>query len=160
MEVQIISLIIALLAVIVGPFAVNWQNKKNHEFQFRTLVQERWVEKLEKDAYAFLNSILEWIEKYRGIMDGSANVDNPNKEIDRMFNAVNSSFIKLNLLLDSSKPAQIDILVNMIRIKDIVNKKLFDEESILMLRESYDIIVDRVKTVLQIERSKMTKIFK
>ena len=53
MTVQILSLMIAMLAVIVGPVVTYRITKKNLEFQFRTLIQENWINKLELSAHSF-----------------------------------------------------------------------------------------------------------
>ncbi len=55
MAVQIISLVIALLAVIVGPIITYRITKKNLEFQFRSMTQGGWIDKLEATSLSFLN---------------------------------------------------------------------------------------------------------
>ena len=77
-----------------------------------------------------------------------------------MFDSINASIINIQLLLDSKKPLQNEILANVIKMKDIINKQLFDEVSINELRASHEIIIEKVKTILQNERNKITKIFK
>ena len=91
MTIQVLSLIIALLAVIVGPIISYRIAKKNLEFQFRSMTQEKWVDKLEKASHSFLCFTLEWIEKYRGLIDGSAQNKEPVPEINRTFDGINSS---------------------------------------------------------------------
>lgn len=160
MTIQIISLVIALFAVIVGPIISYRIAKRNLEFQFRLSVPIKWLDKLEEAAHLFLYSSLEWIEKYPALQDGSSKVEFPNREIDRMLDSLGSSIIKLQLLLDTKKPLQQEILNNVITIKDIINKKTFDGGSISKLRTAHEIIVEKVKTVLQEERSKITKVFR
>lgn len=160
MTIQILSLIIALLAVIIGPIVTYKVTKKNLEFQFRSLIQEKWVDKLEVSAIGFLTSSNEWIEKYRGIQDGSSKTKEPEREIDRMLDTINSYIIKLQLYLNTKKPLQNEILSNVIKMKAIINSKKFDEKSIAELKESYENIIENLKSILQEERSKITKIFK
>jgi len=95
MTIQIITLIITLIAVIVGPIVTYRITKKNLEFKYLSMTQGKWIEKLEESSHSFLNSILEWIEKYPALEDGSRQSKEPNAEIDRMFDAINSSIIRL-----------------------------------------------------------------
>ncbi|MBK9097513.1 MAG: hypothetical protein IPM14_05165 [bacterium] len=161
MAVQIISLIIALLAVIAGPIITYIVTKKNLESQFRLTVPIKWLEKLEEAAHSYLFASLEWIEKYRGVTDSKFyQKEDATKEINRMFDAINSAFIKLQLQLDEKKSIQKEILNNAVLIKDIINEKLFDEASLNKLRTAHDAIIEKVKIILQGERSKITKVFR
>lgn len=160
MSTEIISLAIAFAAVIIGPIVTYHITKKNLEFQFRTIVKEKWVDKLGEASQIFLSSVLEWIEKYRGIQDGSSKIENPHREIDRMFDNINSSIIRLQLLLDKKKDDQNAILIGVIKIKDVVNKKLFDEITINKLRIYHEEIIDRLNELFHQERTKMANTFR
>ena len=160
MAIQIISLIITLAAVIVGPLVTYKVTKRNLEFQFRTLIQEKWIDKLEEDVTKYLTQVVEWIEKYRAIIDGSSKIEEPEREIDRMLATLNSSIIKLQLHLNTNKPFQKEILSNVSNMKAIINSKSFEDESINSLKNSHEEIITNMKAILQEERSKITKIFK
>lgn len=161
MTIQILSLIIALLAVIAGPIITYIVTKKNLESQFRLTVPIKWLDKLEEAAHSYLFATLGWIEKYRGVTDTKFyQKEDAIKEINLMFDSINSAFIKLQLQLDEKKPIQKEILNNAVLIKDIINKKLFDDESINKLRTAHETIIANVKIILQDERSKITKVFK
>lgn len=161
MAIQVISLIIALFAVIAGPIITYIVTKKNLESQFRLTVPIKWLDKLEEAAHSYLFASLEWIEKYRGVTDTKFyQKEDAIKEINRMFDAINSAFIKLQLQLDEKKSIQKEILDNAVLIKDIINEKLFDEASLNKLRTAHDAIIEKVKIILQGERSKITKVFR
>jgi hypothetical protein len=160
MDTEITSLLIALAAVIVGPIVTYLITKKNLEFQFRTIIKEKWVDKLTEASHSFLSNTIEWIEKYRGIKDGSAKTIKPEQEIDRMLDNINSSIVKLQLLLDKEKDDQNAILINAITIKDLVNKKLFDEITINNLRTCHEEMIDRLNKLFHQERTKMADTFR
>ena len=160
MEVQILSLIVALLAVIVGPYVTYLITKKNLEFQFRTLIQEKWVTKLEDAAHSFLNSSSEWISKYPMLQDGSWEVKEPNKEIDRMLDSINSSIIKLEFLLDIEKENQALILEKVASMTSIIHSKVYDENSLSTLRKNHDTIISMLQKIFHEERTKMAKVFR
>lgn len=160
MKIQLISLLIAFAAVIVGPIVTYFISKNNLEFQFRTIIKEKWVDRLGEASHLFLTSVLEWIEKYRGIVDGSAKVENPHREIDRMFDNINSSIVKLQLLLDKGKEDQNDILDLIDKMKLIVNEKLFDDKTISELRTLHQEMVDKLNSLFHQERTKMADTFR
>ena len=160
MSTETISLLIALAAVIVGPIVTYQITKKNLEFQFRTIIKEKWVDRLGEASHLFLTSVLEWIEKYRCIVDGSALVENQHSEIDRMFDNINSSIVKLQLLLDREKENQKEILELINKIKLIVDEKLFDEKTISELKTSHQDIVDKLNNLFHEERTKMADIYR
>lgn len=160
MTIQIISLIVALLAVIVGPLITYRITKKNLEFQFRTLIQEKWVIKLEEAAHLFLNTTSEWINKYPMLQDGSWKVENPNKEIDRMLDTINSTIIKLEFLLDNEKQDQAFILENVASMTSIIHSRVYDDSSLSKLRKNHDDIISTLQTIFHKERSKITNIFR
>ena len=159
MTIQIITLIITLIAVIVGPIITYRITKKNLKFKYLSMFQGKWIEKLEESSHLFLNSTLEWIEKYRAIVDGTLQSKDPNIEIDRMLNAINSSIIRLQLLLDNKKRNEKEILDNVTSMKRIVNSKKFDAQSIKSIRENHDEIIELLKMIFQEERNKISKIF-
>ena len=160
MTIQIISLIIALLAVIVGPLITYRITKKNLEFQFRTMIKEQWVNKLEEAALLFLNTSSEWINKYPLIQNGSWQVENPNKEIDRMLDTINSAIFKLEFLLNDKKIDQELILKNVASMTSIIHSKVYDENSLSVLRANHSEIIDTLRKIFHDERSKMTDIFR
>ena len=160
MEIQLISLAIAFAAVIVGPIVTYQIAKKNFEFQFRTIIKEKWVDRLGEASHLFFTSVLEWIEKYRGIVDGSAKVESPHREIDRMFDNINSSIVKLQLLLDKEKENQKDILDLIDKMKSIVNEKLFDDKTINELRSLHQEMVAKLNSLFHHERTKMANTFR
>jgi|SRR3990172_13252329 len=160
MTIQIISLVIALLAVIVGPIITYRITKKNLEFQFRALIKEHWVSKLEDVAHTFLNCTSEWMNKYPVIGDGSWHVENPNKEIDRMLDTINSSIIKLELLLDINKKDQAVILEKVAAMTTIIHSKVYDDNSVSTLRKNHDEIIDNLQKIFHRERIQMANIFK
>lgn len=160
MTVQILSLVIALLAVIVVPFVTLRKIKKEFEFQFRTNIKENWVNNLETAAHSFLYSTIEWIEKYPSIRE-SGNPSSENiSEIDRMINAINSSIIKLQLLLDESKKEQGNILNSVVQMKSIINKKEYDVNTIQSLRNHHELIISTLKTIFHNERTKIANLFR
>jgi hypothetical protein len=164
MEIQILSLIIAILAVIIGPLVTYIITKKNLEFQFRTMTQEKWVEKLDAAICNYLSITIRWIEKYPALVEFGH--QNPNEitvingEMDKMLDAINNSIIKLDLLLDSQSPQQKNIIDNVIIMKRLVNNKVFDKDSINELKKSHSIIIENAKAIFKEERNKLTKIFK
>jgi len=160
MTIQIISLLIALLAVLVGPFITFYVTKKNLAFQFRSLVKEHWVNKLEDAAHSFLNSTSEWMNKYPVISDGSWQVENPNKEIDKMLDTINSSIIKLQLLLDTNKNSQGVILDKVAAMAAIIHSKVYDENSINTLRKNHNDVIDSLQEIFHKERTKMADTFR
>lgn len=160
MVIQILSLIIALLAVIVGPIITYRMTKKNLEFQFRTLIQENWVNKLEEAAHLFLNNTSEWISKYPGLQESSLRGIEVNKEIDRMLDSINSAIIKLEFLLDFNKKEQAVILDYVASMIKIVYSKKYDEDSISILRKNHDDIISELQKIFHQERSKITNIFR
>jgi len=160
MTIQILSLLIALLAVIVGPIITYRITKKNLEFQFRTLIKEHWVSKLEDVAHTFLNCTSEWMNKYPVIRDGSWYVENSNKEIDRMLDTINSSIIKLELLLDINKKDQAVILEKVADMTAIIHSKVYDDNSINTLRKNHDNIIDSLQKIFHKERTKIADIFR
>ena len=164
MVIQIISLIIALSAVIFGPIITYRITKKNLEYQFRSMTQGNWINKLEEAIHTFLIFTLEWIEKYRALCDRVKSDPSSNKEvnddIDRMLNGINSSFIKLQLLLDIQKLDQKYILDNIIEMKSIVNSKEFDEITISKLRECHGNVIDKLKKIFHSERTKIAEVFR
>ncbi len=123
------------------------------------MVNSTWLDKLDKSVHLFLYSTLEWIEKYQAIKDGSSQLPEPNREIDRMFDSINSAIIKLQLLLDPTDTDQNQILENVIEIKKIINEKRFDEESINDLREKHELITNNIGRLFKKERKKIKKIF-
>ncbi len=163
MTIQIISLIIALLAVIAGPIITYRITKKNLEFQFRTMTQGGWIDKLEETSVSFLSFTLEWIEKYRALEDkvrkNPVSGESVNSEIDRIMNGINSSIIKLQLLLDSEKTDQKIISDNIIEMKSLVNSKKFDDPTISRLKECHDNIISKLKMIFHQERKKISKIY-
>ena len=163
MEIQIISLIIALLAVIIGPFITYRITKKNLEFQFLTMTQEKWIDKLEETVFNYLNNTVQWIEKYPALVErGKQEPDSRkviNQEIDTMLNAINASIIKLDILLDTRILDQKIIIDNISKMKAIVNSKVYDKNNIALLIESHSNIVDRAKAIFQEERRRISKIF-
>lgn len=164
MEIQIISLIIAFAAVIIGPLVTYRITKKNLEFQFRTMTQEKWIEKLESEVGNYLFSIVQWIEKYPGLVErGRKEMNQKNEinvEIDRMLDTINISTIKLDLILDLNDANQKVIVENVIKMKQIVNGKIYDKNSKADLMKSYTIIVEMSKTIFQNERKEIVKIYK
>jgi hypothetical protein len=164
MEIQILSLIIAILAVIIGPFITYRITKKNLEFQFRTMTQEKWIDKLETKVGNYLNITIKWIEKYPDLIERGqkepVQIKEINQEIDLMLDTINASVIKLDLILDSKSPHQKLIIDNVIKMKVIVNNKVFDKDSINELRKSHAIIIENAKAIFQEERSKIAKIFR
>lgn len=160
MTIQIISLIIALLAVIVGPIITNRRTKKNLEFQFGTMIKEHWVNKLEDAAHMFLNSTSEWMNKYPVIRDGSWHVQDPNQEIDRMLDTIHSSIIKMELLLDINIKKQSVILKKVAIMSDIIHSKVYDDNSINTLRKNHDEIIDSLQNIFHKERTKIAATFK
>lgn len=160
MAIQIISLLIALLAVIVGPIITYRVTRKNLEFQFRTMIKEHWVNKLEDTAHIFLESTSEWINKYPGIQDGSWQVINPNQEIYRMLDSIHSSIIKMELLLDVNKKEQSMILEKMAVMSSIIHSKVYDDNSIEILRNNHGEIIESLQIIFHSERTKIAKIFR
>ena len=159
MTAQILTAIAAILAVVIGPWISYRVAKKNIEFSYRSMVNSTWLDKLDKSVHSFLFSTLEWIEKYPVIKDGSSQIPEPNREVDRMFDSINSSIIKLQLLLDKTDSDQNEILENVIEIKTIVNEKSFDEEPINKLRAKHELITNNVINLFKQERKKIKKIF-
>lgn len=164
MTIQILSLIIALLAVIVGPIITYRITKKNLEFQFRTLIQEKWIEKLENTAIEFLNSNVQWVEKYRGLMmrgaQGTESLTDINRTIDNMLDSINTSLIKLQVMLDETKPNQKEIIVKSVLMKNIVLKNDIDEHNLNELFVAHETIIKNLKTIFHDERKKITNIFR
>jgi len=160
MTIQILSLVIALLAVIVGPYITYRITKKNLEFQFRTMIKEHWVKKLEDAAHIFLNTTSEWMNKYPMIQDGSWHVKDPNQEIDRMLDLIHSSIIKLQLLLNIEKKEQSAILDKVAIISSIVHSKVYDDNSIRTLRKTHDEMIDSLQIIFHKERTKIADIFR
>jgi hypothetical protein len=159
MTAQILTAVAAILAIIVGPWISYRVAKKNLEFNYRSMVNSTWLDKLDKSVHLFLYSTLEWIEKYPAIKDGSSQLPEPNREIDRMFDSINSAIIKLQLLLDPTDTDQNQILENVIEIKKIINEKRFDEESINDLREKHELITNNIGRLFKKERTVIKKIF-
>lgn len=164
MTIQIISLVIALLAVIVGPIITYRITKKNLEFQFRSLTQENWLSKLEDSILSFLNNSEQWIGKYRALAEigkrDESQITTINNKIDEMLDSINSSIIKLQLHLDIQKTYQKEILENVVVIKGIINNKSFDNDSIQQIRKAYDIIIEKSQSLFKEERQKVAKIFR
>ena len=160
MTIQILSLIVALLAVIISPFVTYKITKKNLEFQFRTIIKEHWINKLEDAAHSFLNCTSEWMGKYPVIKDGSWQIENPNKEIDRMLDTIHSSIIKLELLLDINKKDQSIILDKVAAMSAIIHSKVYDDNSINTLRTNHDEIIDSLQNIFHRERTKIADIFR
>ena len=129
MTIQILSLVVALLAVIISPFVAYRIAKKNLEFQFRTMIKEQWVNKLEDSAHMFLNTTSEWINKYPVIKDGSWHVQDANQVIDRMLDTIHSSIIKMELLLDINKKDQSVILDKIAVMSNIIHSKVYDDNA-------------------------------
>jgi len=160
MTIQILSLIVALLAVIISPFVTYKITKKNLEFQFRTMIKEHWVNKLEDAAHMFLNSTSEWMNKYPVIQDGSWHVQDPNQEIDRMLDIIISSIIKLELLLDINKKDEAFILEKVAAMTAIIHSKVYDDNSINTLRKNHDDIIDSLQKIFHKEKTKIAEIFR
>lgn len=164
MEIQIITLVIALAAVIVGPFVTYRITKKNLEFQFRTIIHEKWIDKLESEISNYLFTIVQWVERYPSLVEQrqkeGSRINEINKEIDQMLDEINISIIKLDLILDKNNASQKIILGNVGEMKKIINSKVYDKDSKAMLMLLYDIIVEKAKTIFQDERHKTSKIFK
>ncbi len=159
MTAQILTAIAAILAVVIGPWISYRVAKKNLEFNYRSVVNSTWLDKLDKSVHLFLFSTLEWIEKYPGIQDGSSQLLEPNREIDRMFDSINSAIIKLQLLLDKTDADQNEILDTVKEMKQIINEKRFDAESINNLKEKHELITNKVGGLFKKERKKIKKIF-
>jgi hypothetical protein len=160
MTIQILSLIIALLAVVIGPIITYRITRKNLEFQFRSIIKEHWVNKLEDVGHSFLFSTSEWTDKYPRIKNGLIKVENSDKEIERMNDSIRTSIVKLELLLDIKKIDQSFLLDNVAIMADIINSRKFDEESISVLREKHNNIIDTLQKIFHQERSKMADIFR
>lgn len=164
MVVEIISLCVALVAVIVGPIVSYKITKKNMEFQFRTLTQEKWIDKLEKATLDFMTSCVAWIEKYPAIKEKSEieleNIIEFNNQIDTMLDSINSSIIKIHILLDENKFDQKSILEKIFKMKSIINSKDFSGETIAILRELHVEIFNELKIIFSAERKKIAKIYK
>lgn len=163
MEIQIISLVIALAAVIVAPLVTYRITKKNLEFQFRTHTQEKWIDKLETEIVNYLFAIIQWVEKYPGLSEEQKNKDcitEVNLDTDKMLDAINTSIIKLDLLLDNNKSEQKTIISSVEEMKKIVNSKVYDKDSKAKLMLLYEIIVKYSKTIIKDERKKITNIFR
>lgn len=164
MTIQIISLSIAFIAVIVGPIITYKMMKKKFEFHFISMVHGKWIDKLEDNVITYLNNTVQWIEKYPGLVEKGKN--NPlflrevNDNIDRMLDEINVSIIRLQLLLDTKSRDQKEILNNVIIMKDIINSKDYDENSIIKLRNAHEIIIDKVKKVFTDKRNAIVKIYK
>jgi len=165
MEIQIITLIIAFAAVIVGPFISYRIAKKNLAFQFRTLTREKWINILEAEIVNYLFSINQWVEKYPSLVEkgrmgiSEFQINEVNQEINRMQDAITSSIIKLDLILDKSVFPQKVIMNNIVEMKKIINSKIYDKESKARLMLLYEIIVENSKIIFQEERKKTEKIF-
>ena len=160
MTIQVLSLVIALLAVIVGPIITYRITKKNLEFQFRTMIKEHWVNKLEDAAHMFLNSTSEWMNKYPVIKDGSWHLKDPNQEIDRMLDTIHSSIIKMELLLDINKKDQAIILDKVAVMSAIIHSKVYDDNSINTLRKNHNEMIDSLQIIFHRERTKIADIFR
>ncbi len=160
MIIQILSLIIALLAVIIGPILTYRITRKNLEFQFRSIIKEHWVNKLEDVAHSFLFSTSEWTDKYPRIKNGLIKVDNPDQEIERMNDSIRTSVVKFELLLDIKKTDQSILLDNVVIMTDIIHSRKFDDESISLLREKNNNIIDTLQKIFHQERSKMANTFR
>lgn len=160
MAIEIFSLLIALMAVIVGPMISYRVTKKNLEFQFRSIIKEHWVNKLEDVAHSFLFSTSEWADKYPRIKNGLFKVDNPNLEIERMNDSIRTSIVKLELLLDIKKTDQSILLDNVANMVAIIDSRNFDDGSISKLREYNNNIIDTLQKIFHQERSKMADTFR
>lgn len=160
MAIQILTLIIAILAVIFGPLISYKIAKKNLEFNYRTIIKARWLNELRNNVHLFLDSVLEWFEKYPGIKEGILPREQANKEIDRMLDKINSSFIQLQLQLDINDTLQKEIIDNIVKIKEIINCKKYDQATINDLRKRHEDIVEKFKVMFNKERMKIRKIFK
>jgi hypothetical protein len=162
--IEIISLLIALLAVIVSPFISYKIAKKNLEFQFRNMTQEKWIDKLEIAAVDFLDNCNKWIEKYRGLFErvsnGSLKIEDANNLIDEMFDKMNIAIIKISLYLDESKQEQNEIIESVVKIKQVILSKTFNENNIELCRENYDKILTNLKLIIKNERKSITKLFR
>ena len=157
---QILLLIIAILAVIVCPIITYRITRKNLKFQFRTLIQENWLTKLEDAAHSFLNSSSEWISKFPALQDGTTGVNEVNKEIYRMLDRINSSIIKLEFLLNIEQYDQAFILENVASITTIIHSRVYDEISLSKLRKNHADIISVLQKIFHQERSKITIIFR
>lgn len=164
MAIQIISLLIALLAVIVGPIITYRITKNNLEFQFRSMIQSNWLTKLEDAILTFLNNSEQWIGKYPHLVESAkedpTKIDENNQEIDKLFDAISASIIKLQLHLDSSKNDQRSIMDCVIQIKEIINSRAFDQPSIDDIRNLHDTIIEKSKKIFKEERQKLTGTFR
>lgn len=164
MTTEIFSLTIALLAVIVGPIFTYKITKKNLEFQFRTITQEKWIDKLEEYASSYLENTVRWIEKYPGMIEMGKNspqvTEQMNVQIDNMLDEINSSIIKLSIILDDQKSDQKLIIDNVIQMKAIINSKVYNTENINVLKNSHEKIIENLKSIFHDERSKITNIFR
>lgn len=162
--VEIISLVIALLAVIVSPFISYKIAKKNLEFQFRNMTQEKWIDKLEQVAIEYLDSSNKWIEKYKGLIERVSNnklgIDEANNLIDEMFDKMNIAIIKISLYLDETKTEQKEVLDSVFEIKKIILSKNYNEKNIDQLGRNYNKVLSNLKQIFLSERKKITKLFR
>jgi len=81
-----------------------------------------------------------------------------NSEIDRMMNGINSSILKLQLLLDPQKSDQKFIMDNIVEMKRMVNGKKFDDATISRIRECHENIISRLKIIFKQEREKISRV--
>lgn len=164
MAIEIFSLIVALLAVIVGPMITYRITKKNLEFQFRTKTQENWIVKLDVAAVDFLNSSHQMFEKYPTLMERFYNdpkiKTEVNNQIDAMIDSMNLAMIRFQLLLDDSQPLQKAIIEETMKMKKILLKQDLNAEKVETLGESHEKIIKNFKAVLHNERSKITKLYR
>ncbi|MCB9211594.1 MAG: hypothetical protein H6609_19700 [Ignavibacteriales bacterium] len=164
MAIQIISLLIALLAVIVGPIITYRITKKNLEFQFRSLTQENWITKLEESILSFLTHTEQWIGKYQYLVESGladhTKIDPNNQQIDELLDAINSAIIKLQLHLEEAKPDQKEMMLNVAEIKEIINTRVYDEQSVQKLKNLHYNIIEKAKLLFKEERQKIAGIFR
>ena len=162
--VEILSLSIAFLAVIISPIISYKIAKKNLEFQFRSMTQEKWIDKLEQTAIQFLDNNVKWIEKYQGFMkrhnEGTLSTNDVNNEIDKMLDSINVSIVKFSILLDDTKNEQKEITESAFVMKKLLLKKEINQDVLDSLRSNHEKIVSNLKVIFQSERKKIARLFR
>ena len=161
MNTEILSLVVAALAVLISPIVTYRVNKKNLEFKFRTMLQESWIEKLESAAHDFLNASSKFIGKYKSNNYKVAYGSNERiKEIDQLLDDINSSFIKLDLHLDENKNYQKEIHSSASKLLELFWLKDKYEENHSEITKCYDEVVKNMKLIISDERKKISRTFR
>ena len=164
MTIQILSLVIALLAVIVGPIITYHITKKNLEFQFISMTQEGWIAKLYDASLEFLTNSHSMFEKYPTLMERFKVDDSLKNEtniiIDEMIDSINLSMVKFQLLLKDDEPIQQEIISETLKMKKILLKQQMTQENVTSLSVSHEKIIKNLKEIMHTERSKISNIFK